>query len=78
MVEFINGRARVLRENEKTSENIVEINMDVANFSSLIMGSINIKSLYRLGLLEISDITKLDLLENIFMIGQKPLCTVHI
>jgi predicted acetyltransferase len=75
-IEFVNGCANV--GNSTSSKNRIEIRLDISDFSSLIMGSINAKSLYRLGLLKISDERMLELVESIFLIEQKPLCTVHI
>lgn len=69
-IEFINGKANVLPIS--TDDNI-EMCLDIADFSSLMVGSINIKTLYRLGLLKVSNIENLDLLEKIFGYAQKPL-----
>ena len=73
VVEFTNGKASVCtRQIPEVNVNL-KIRLDISDFSSLIMGSINVKTLYRLGLLEISDTGSLDMLESIFTIGQKPL-----
>lgn len=73
IVEFIDGKAFVCSLNSHTSSKSIKMKLDIADFSSLIIGAINIKALYRLGLLEISDTDNLELLESIFTIGQKPL-----
>lgn len=75
-VEFVNGQAKVL-ESQRHHEKL-KIHLDISDFSSLIMGSINARALWRLGLLNISDVDQLDLVDQIFAFSQKPLCTVHI
>lgn len=75
-IEFKNGWVKVLESSSDPDK--IEISLDISDFSSLIVGSVSIKTLHRLGLCKISDQTKLDSIDKIFIIGQKPLCTVHI
>ena len=72
VVEFINGKPSVCPSNKHGSNTIIKIKLDISDFSSLIIGAVNVKTLYRLGLVEISDITKLDIIESIFSISHKP------
>lgn len=52
-----------------------EASMDIAEFSSLIMGSVTLKNLYMYGLAEISDVARLDQLHKLFLVEDKPRCT---
>ena len=73
VVEFTNGKVSVCSKQSSGANENIKMKIDISDFSSLIMGSINAKALYRLGLLETSDAGSLDMLEKIFTIGQKPL-----
>jgi predicted acetyltransferase len=53
----------------------VEVSMDVADFSSLIMGSVRFRSLYDYGLAEISDQRAVAAIDRLFRTEAKPVCT---
>lgn len=53
----------------------VEVWMDVAEFSSLLVGTVNFKSLYRYGLVKISDPKYIGIVDRIFAVEDKPICT---
>ena len=55
----------------------VEINLDVSNFSSLIVGAIDFARLYGYGLATISDPTAVPLVDRLFRAGQRPWCMTH-
>lgn len=52
----------------------VEIIMDVADFSSLLMGAVGYKNLFDYGLSDISSERYLDVVHNIFKVESKPIC----
>jgi len=52
----------------------VEISMDIADFSSLIMGAVEYRNLFEYGLAEISDESYLDVVGKIFRVEHKPIC----
>ncbi|MCB9430850.1 MAG: GNAT family N-acetyltransferase [Ardenticatenaceae bacterium] len=64
-----NGRCRL---DEGEAE--VAITLDVADFSSLIVGAIGFAQLYRYGLAEISDLAWVDKVDRLFAVRQKPVC----
>ena len=51
------------------------LRLDIAEFSSLLAGSVDFYSLYRYGLVEISDPAYVPTINRIFAIAQKPICT---
>ncbi|MFZ5915691.1 MAG: GNAT family N-acetyltransferase [Chloroflexota bacterium] len=53
----------------------VSITLDVAEFSSLLLGVINFERLYRYGLAEISDVQRLGVVDALFRVWEKPVCT---
>jgi predicted acetyltransferase len=55
----------------------VEIAMNVADFSSLIMGAVTFKSLYQYGLAKLSDQQYLHTITTIFRTDEKPVCLVR-
>lgn len=69
IIHFINGFPH-----QKDSEHDIEITLDVSDFSSMLMGVINFKSIYKYGLAEISDIDYIDTINKIFKTDEKPLC----
>ncbi len=73
IVHFENGIPR-LRDAEDYE---VEIRLDVSDFSSLVMGVVNFKSLYRYNLADISDSRYVDTVNKIFMSEEKPVCTTQ-
>jgi len=55
----------------------VEIRLDIAEFSSLLVGVVNFKSLYKYGLAELSDAAYVDTVNQIFAVEDKPICMTH-
>lgn len=53
----------------------VELRMDIAEFSSLLVGGVDLKSLVCYGLAEVSDSGFLDTLNRLFAVELKPICT---
>ena len=72
-VQFDNGKAQVIGGTEYD----VEVLMDISDFSSLIIGAVNFQSLYKYGLAKISafDESFVGVINQIFALGQKPMCT---
>lgn len=58
------------------SEYDLEIRMDVAEFSSLVMGTVDFKHLYRYALADISDPSAVETVQKLFKVDEKPMCTV--
>ncbi len=52
----------------------VELKMDIADFSSLLMGTVRLRSLVRYELATLSDPAWLDRLDRLFRVEEKPLC----
>lgn len=52
----------------------VEIEMDIAEFSSMLMGCVDFKSLYNYDLAGISNVKYLDTVHRLFIAEQKPVC----
>ncbi len=52
----------------------VAVTMNVAEFSSLLVGAVSFKSLYAYNLAEISDLYWLDTVNRLFAVEQKPVC----
>jgi predicted acetyltransferase len=71
IVHFRQGRPTVRED----SEYDVEIALDVAEFSSLLMGAVRFTSLYNYGLADISDGHAIDLIDRLFRTRTKPVCT---
>ncbi|KMJ58422.1 hypothetical protein AB685_11060 [Bacillus sp. LL01] len=69
-VQFKDGRANVL---EKSNAE-VSVDISISDFSSLIMGAVSFSSLHHLGLLRVSDESKLGNLHNLFSGFTKPVC----
>jgi predicted acetyltransferase len=70
ILQFDNGRAST----KKGGGYDVEVSLDVSDFSSLLVGSVDYRSLYRYGLTEISDQRYIDTITNTFKVEQKPIC----
>ncbi len=70
VVHFQDGKPHV----EKHADFEVEVSIDIADFSSLLMGSIDYRSLFEYGLTEISDDHYVDIVAKIFRAEQKPVC----
>jgi hypothetical protein len=69
-VRFADGRPTIA-DNDKPD---VEIAMDVAEFSSMIIGAVHFKTLCDYSLAEISDRGQIELVNRLFAYPQKPLC----
>lgn len=52
----------------------VDVALDVADFSSLIVGAVGFAQLHRYGLAEVSDLDWLDKVDQLFAVRQKPVC----
>lgn len=70
ILEFNDGRFST----KKGGKFDVEVSLDVADFSSLLVGSVDYGSLYRYGLTEISDEKYIDTVTDTFKVRQKPIC----
>ncbi len=70
IVRFNGGTPAVIRRGKVD----VEISMDIAEFSSLLIGAINFKELYWHNLADISDMAWLDRVNRIFLTDSKPVC----
>jgi len=55
----------------------VEIDIDIAELSSMLMGCANLKSLTKYGKARISDADKLDELSRAFSLDEKPICVTY-
>jgi len=71
VVYFKNGKPSVRKA---TSSFDVKIELDVSDLSSLVMGSVDFRSLYKYGLAEISDAKYADLVNRLFYSYDKPAC----
>jgi len=71
LINFVNGIPHL----KVKGNHEVEIHLGVSDFSSLIMGVVNFKSLYEYGLAKISNIKYLDTVNKIFLTEKKPICT---
>lgn len=52
----------------------VEMELDISDLSSLLLGSVDAKSLYTFGRMKLSDPTKLDMLHRLFFPFERPVC----
>ncbi len=71
LIQFDRGRASLFGKGEFD----IEICLDIAEFSSLILGVVDFKTLYKYKRAEISDIKYLDKVTKLFRVDSKPLCT---
>lgn len=70
LVRFEHGYPSVLEEGVAD----IEISLDVAEFSSLLMGCVRFKSLYMYGRAQISDVSQLNTINRLFATEKKPIC----
>jgi predicted acetyltransferase len=70
-VAFQDGRPRVIEDGQHD----VALSLDVAEFSSLLMGAVDLESLYLYGLADVSDPGWLPRLTRLFSTPRKPICT---
>ena len=69
-VAFVNGRFQP----SSTAPVQVEVKLDIAEFSSLVVGAVEFKQLHRLGCVAISDPAYVETLQKLFYTDQKPMC----
>jgi predicted acetyltransferase len=72
VVHFEDGRARVLDGDASGAD--AEVRLDVAEFSSLLMGCVPFERLYLYGLAEISDARQVEAVDRVFRTREKPMC----
>lgn len=70
ILQFDNGLTSI----KKGGSYDVEVTLDVSDFSSLLVGSVDYRSLYRYGLTEISDQKYVETVTDTFKVEQKPIC----
>jgi predicted acetyltransferase len=70
LLRFEDGRLHLLDDGSRD----VEVRLDIARFSSLLVGAVNFESLYRYGLADISDPAYVDTVNRIFAVEEKPIC----
>ena len=75
LLDFANGFCSPAADSTQTPD--AEISIDIAEFSSMIMGCTNLKSLVKYGKARISDAAKLDELSRGLSLDEKPICTTH-
>jgi predicted acetyltransferase len=73
LLRFEGGRLRVADGGEYD----VEVWVDVGEFSALLVGAVNFRSLYRYGLAEISDPGYVPVVDRIFAVQDKPVCMTN-
>jgi len=69
VLDFQNGRASVVDEDHGE----VEIALDIAEFSSLVVGAVNFNTLYEYGLASLSDNVYVAVIDRLFA-APKPIC----
>jgi predicted N-acetyltransferase YhbS len=72
-IRFANGRPTLAPGEEPD----ITLALDVADFSSLLIGSIRFRTLHRLGLAEIGDPGHVSYLDRLFAADQPPVCTTR-
>jgi predicted acetyltransferase len=70
-VAFADGKPRVVEEGQHD----VALDLDIAEFSSLLMGAVDLESLYLYGLAEVSDPAWIPRLTRLFATPRKPVTT---
>ncbi len=70
LLHFVDGRLYV----PDYGSHDVELQIGIAGFSSLLAGAVNLRSLYRYGLVDVSDPARVDTLDAIFAVPEKPVC----
>ena len=70
VIHFKDGKPSV----KKHADHEVEVSIDIADFSSLLMGSVDYRTLFEYGLSDISDEHYVDTVTRIFQVEQKPIC----
>jgi predicted acetyltransferase len=72
VISFTRGRPSVRAAD---ADYDVEVGLDVADFSSLVMGTVRFTSLYNYDLAEISDPRAIPTIDRLFRAERKPICT---
>lgn len=72
-IQFTNGRPQLRSEGRADGE----IALSIADFSSLVMGSIDFDTLYRYGMATISEPTLVPTVSRLFRVERKPICLTH-
>jgi len=70
IVHFRGGKAELTDVDEFEAE----IYLDIADFSSLLVGAVSLKSLIKYGIARISDNKYTEVADNIFRMPEKPIC----
>ena len=70
VVRFAGGLGQV----DNNARPDVEISLDVAEFSSMLMGAVGFRKLHTYGLAQISDSSHIDRIDRLFAYHQKPVC----
>ena len=73
IVSFDKGKAKVLKKDNSK----IEIKLNVAEFSSMILGVIDFKTLYNYGLADISNTKYIETVNITFKTETKPITTTH-
>ncbi len=73
VVHFVDGYPRV----KPRGKHEVTLTLDVADFSSLVLGAVNLRSLYNYGLAELSDEEYLPVVNRLFLTEEEPECTTQ-
>ena len=68
---FEDGRLRLMDDGDED----VRVRLDVAEFSSLLIGAVTFRSLFKYGLADISDPGYAGVVDKIFAVQDKPVCT---
>jgi predicted acetyltransferase len=71
LLRFERGRA----QRRETGDADAEVSMAIKDFSSLLAGTVTFGSLHRYGLASISNEAHVPLVNRIFAVEQKPMCT---
>jgi predicted acetyltransferase len=74
VLAFRRGAARLVPCSRRTD---VEVRLDVAEFSSLIVGAVRFRSLYDFGMVRVSEIALVDSLDQLFAVRSGPVCLTH-
>ena len=69
-LNFVNGHIQATKSNQPS----VELKLDIAEFSSLVVGAADFKQLYRLGCVQVSDPAYVETIHKLFYTDQKPMC----
>jgi predicted acetyltransferase len=74
-VAFAEGKPGVVEDVVEDGQHDVTLDLDIAEFSSLLMGAVDLETLYLYGLAEVSDPTWISRLTRLFATPRKPITT---